>query len=64
MAMRNGNAQISSSIDTIARSLTASDSKVTSHMVMKPSIVEGMVSKLVSKVPKLRYESRISYTAI
>lgn len=53
MATRNGNAHMSSSIDTIARSLTASDSKVTRNIVMNPSTVEGMVSRLVENVPKL-----------
>lgn len=53
MAMRNGSAQMSSSMEMMARSLTASESKVTPHMVMKPSTVDGIVRRLVVKVPKL-----------
>lgn len=51
--MRKGRAHISSSIEMMARSLTASDKMVTPNIVMKPSTVEGMVNRFVVKVPNL-----------
>ena len=57
--MRKGKAQTSSSMEIIARSLTASDKRVTRNIVMKPSTVEGIVSKFVVNVPKLRGETGI-----
>ena len=49
-----GNAQTSSSIETMARSLTTSDSRVTKNIVTKPATVDGIVNKFVSNVPNLR----------
>lgn len=57
MAMRNGSAQMSSSIETIARSFTASERMVTPNIEIKPSTVDGMVRRFVVNVPKLTRRS-------
>lgn len=44
---------MSSSIDTTARSFTASDSNVTRNIEQNPRTVEGMVNKFVWNVPNL-----------
>ena len=47
-------------METIARSLTASESSVTANMERKPKTVDGIVSKFVSKVPKLKRSNMIN----
>ncbi len=44
---------MSSSMDTTARSFTASDSNVTRNIEQNPRTVEGIVSRFVWNVPNL-----------
>lgn len=50
--MRNGIDQRSSSMATLDLSFTTSESNVTPNVVKMPRTVDGIVSRLLSKVPK------------
>ena len=46
---------MSSSMDTMDRSLTASDNNVTRNIEQNPRTVDGIVNKFVSNVPNLNH---------